>query len=210
MIITISRMFGSGGRDVAASVARQLGWSLLDNAVVDEVAARLGVSVSEISARDEQVPSLVERIASSMTLAAPELSLPLADISLVELPEERLVAVTQRVIEEAVQQGNAVLVGRGAQCMLAERTDALHVFCYAPLAALVDYAIKHRGVSPATAEHEVTKTNRQREQYVRRHWGRDWRGLENYHLCIDTGRLGISTAAQLVVTAARERFQLKN
>ena len=208
MIITVSRMFGSGGRDVAAIVARQLGWSLLDNAVVDEVAARLGVSVSEISSRDEKVPSLSERIASSMTLSAPELAMPLADTSLVELPEERLVAVTQRVIEEAVQQGDAVLVGRGAQCMLAERSDALHVFCHAPLAAMVEYAIKHRGLNPATAEAEVVKTNKQREKYVRRHWGRDWLALENYHLCIDTANLGIPAAADVVVAAARARFNL--
>ena len=201
-------MFGSGGRDVAAGVARQLGWSLLDNAVVDEVAARLGVSVSEISSREEKVPSLAERISGAMTLSAPESSLPVSDVSLVELPEERLVAATQRVIEEAVAKDNAVLVGRGAECMLAGRTDALHVFCYAPLASLVEYAIRNRGISPATAEHEVTKKNKQRGEYVRRHWGRDWRALENYHLCIDTARLGIPAAADLVVAAARERFGL--
>lgn len=210
MIITVSRMFGSGGSDVAANVARQLGWSLLDNAVVDEVADRLGISVTEVSSREERVPSLVERLASSMMMSAPELSLPMSDVTLVETPEERIVAVTQRVIEEAVQQGNAVLVGRGAQCMLADRRDALHVFCHAPLAALVEYAIAHRGVAPAHAEQQVIRMNRQREQYVRRHWGRDWRALENYHLCLDTARLGVATAADLVVFAARQRFNLSS
>ncbi|HEX7938732.1 MAG TPA: cytidylate kinase-like family protein, partial [Gemmatimonadaceae bacterium] len=139
---------------------------------------------------------------------APESALPMEDPSIVELPEERLVAVTQQVIEDAVQKGNTVLVGRGAQCMLADRTDALHVFCFAPLASLVEYAIKHRGLNPATAEHEIVKRNKQRGEYVRRHWGRDWRALENYDLCIDTARLGIPAAAELVVAAARTRFGL--
>lgn len=208
MIITISRMFGSGGSDVAARVARQLGWSLLDNAVVDAVAERLGVSRAEVSSLEERVPSLAERIASTLAMSAPELAVPVADASLVETAETRIVGVTQRVIEEAVQQGNAVLVGRGAQAVLADRPDALHVFCYAPRAFLVEYAIAHRGVKPANAEHEVDKMNRQREQYVKRHWGRDWRAFENYHLCLDTGRLGIDTAAALVVAAARARFNL--
>ena|SRR3989442_5997014 len=208
MIITISRMFGSGGSDVAARVARQLRWSLLDNAVVDAVAKRLGVSPAEVSSREERVPSLAERIASSMAMSAPELAPAVAEASLMETAETRIVGVTKRVIEEAVQQGNAVLVGRGAQCMLADRPDALHVFCYAPKKFLVEYAIAHRGVNPAHAEHEVEKMNRQREQYVKRHWGRDWRAVENYHLCLDTGRLGIETAADLVVAAARERFNL--
>jgi cytidylate kinase len=201
-------MFGSGGSDVAARVARQLRWSLLDNAVVDAVAQRLGLSRAEVSSREERVPSLSERIAATMSMSTPEFVVPIADASLTETAETRIVDVTRHVIEEAVQQGNAVLVGRGAQCMLADRPDALHVFCYAPRPFLMEYAIAHRGVSPANAAHDVDKMNRQREQYVNRHWGRDWRAFENYHLCVDTGRLGIDAAADLVVAAARERFNL--
>ena len=208
MIITISRMFGSGGSDVAARVARELRWTLLDNAVVDAVAERLGVSRAEVSSMEERVPSLVERIVSTLTMSAPELSPAVDDSSLMVTAETRIVDVTKRVMEEAVAQGNAVLVGRGAQALLADRADALHVFCYARRAFLVDYAINHRGIDPANAEHEVDERNKQREQYVKRHWGRDWRSFDNYHLCVDTGRLGIESAAELIVAAARERFSL--
>lgn len=208
MIITVSRMFGSGGSDVAARVARQLGWPVLDNAVVDAVAERLGISRAEASSIEERVPSLSERIASSLRMSTPEFVVPVADASLTETAEVRIVDVTKRVMEEAAQQGDAVIVGRGAQCMLADRPDALHVFCYAALPALVEYAIAHRGVNPANAAHEVEKMNRQREQYIKRNWGRDWRAFENYHLCVDTGRLGIETAADVVVAAARARFNL--
>jgi len=210
VIITISRMFGSGGSDVAARVARELGWSLLDNAVVDEVAERLGVSRAEVSSLEERVPSLAERLAATMAMSTPEFVVPVPDTPLTETAEMRIVDVTRRVLEEAVQQGNAVLVGRGAQAMLADSKDALHVFCYAPKPFLVQYAIAHRGVNPANAEHEVDKMNRQREQYVKRHWGRNWRAIENYHLCLDTGRLGIELAADLTVAAARERFSLRS
>jgi cytidylate kinase len=208
MIITISRMFGSGGSEVAERVARALGWTLLDNAVVDEVAERLGVSRSEVSSLEERVPSLAERIATTMAMSAPELAVPVADASIMVTTETRIVDVTKEVMQEAVKQGNAVLVGRGAQAMLADRPDALHVFCYAQKTFLVQYAIAHRGVNPANAEHEVDKMNKQREQYVRRHWGRDWRAFENYHLCLDTGRLGMDAAADIVVRVARERFTL--
>lgn len=208
MIITVSRMFGSGGSDVAARVAARLGWSLLDNAVVDAVAERLGISAAEVSSMEERVPSLAERIASSMRMSTPEYVVPVADATLTDTAEMRVVDMTRRVIEEAVPHGHAVLVGRGAQCMLADRPDALHVFCYAAPAALVEYAVRHRGLDPDTAPQEVEKRNRQREQYVKRHWGRDWRRFDNYHLCVDTGRLGIELAADLVVAAARARFKL--
>ena len=208
MIITISRMFGSGGSDVAARVAQELRWTLLDNAVVDAVAERLGVSRAEVSSMEERVPSLVERIVSTLTMSAPEISPAVDDSSLMVTAETRIVDVTKRVMEEAVAQGNAVLVGRGAQALLADRADALHVFCYARRAFLVDYAIRHRGVDPAKAEQEVDERNKQREQYVKRHWGRNWRSFDNYHICVDTGRLGIEGAARLIVAAARTRFSL--
>ena len=210
MIITVSRMFGSGGRDVASNVARQLGWTLRDSAMIDEVAAKLGVSVSEVSNREEKVPSLAERISSAMTLSAIEFAVPTEDGTLAELPEDRLVAVTQTVIEEAIEQGDVVFVGRGARFLLGERPDALHVFCYAPMKACVDYAIKHRSVHPATAEKEIAKVNKEREQYVRRHWGKDWRALENYHVCVDTAHLGIEGAAEVVLAAARKKFSLSS
>jgi cytidylate kinase len=120
--------------------------------------------------------------------------------------EERLVAMTGRVIEEAVQAGPAVLVGRGAQCMLASRADALHVYCYAPHDALVSYAITNLGLSPADANRAVTDRNHQREQYVKRHWKRNWRDFANYHLCVNTAWLGLDGAAEVIVALARERF----
>jgi CMP/dCMP kinase len=203
-VITISRMYGSGGSEVAALIARSLGWELYDNAVVDAVAERLGLPRAAVSERDERVPSIVERLATTLSLATPE-SMPL--IPDAPLPsEELLVRVTKRVIEEAVQRGPAVFVGRGAQSLLAQRADALHVFCHAPRAFLVEYAIQHHRVASHEAERHVAEMNRQREQYVKRHWSRNWLHPENYHLCVNTGWLGISGCAELVTEIARKRF----
>ena len=205
-VITISRMYGSGGSQVAAQVARVLGWELYDNAVVDAVAQRLGLPRAEVSARDERVPSIVERMATTLSLATPE-SMPV--IPDAPLPtEELLVHVTRRVIEEAVQRGPAVFVGRGAQSLLAQRADALHVFCHAPLAFLVEYSIQRDHLAAHDAERHVQEVNRQREQYVKRHWSRNWRNPENYHLCVNTAWLGVEGSAEVIIDIARRRFQL--
>jgi cytidylate kinase len=204
-LITISRQYGSGGSEIAERAAKALGWHLYDNAVVDEVARRLGMSVADVSAREERVPSLPERIASAMALGMPEVMPTVADLAM-QPSEERIVTMTKRVMEEAVQAGPAVLVGRGAQCMLAARADALHVYCYAPREALESYAITNLGVSPEDAPRVVADNNQQREQYVKRHWKRDWRDLANYHLCVNTAWLGLDGSAELIVQLARERF----
>ena len=204
-IVTISRQYGSGGSEVAERVARALGWHLYDNAVVDEVAVRLGISPAEVSAREERMPSLAERLASAISLSAPEMMPTVGDAALPP-SEERIVEVTGRVMEEAVQAGPAVIVGRGAQCLLATRSDAIHVFCYAPLDALAAYAVTNLGVKLDEARKKVAEMNARSEEYVKRHWKRDWRDVANYHLCVNTAWLGLDGAAELVTRVARERF----
>ena len=203
--ITISRMYGAGGSAIAERVASALGWSLFDNAVIDAVAERTGLTRAEVTARDERIPSMVERIAASLSLGTPE-SMPAIPETPVLMTEERLVDITRRVIEEAVQQGPAVFVGRGAQCLFASRHDAMHVYCYAKRPKLIEGAITRLGVAPKDAERVVAEMNRNREQYVRRHFNREWRDVSNYHLCIDTGWLGLDAAADLIVELARKKL----
>jgi cytidylate kinase len=204
-IVTVSRQYGSGGSEVAERVSRALGWRLYDNAVVDSVADRLGITPAEVSAREERLPTLGERFASAMSLAAPE-ALITGEYAVIPPSEDRIVEVTQRVMEEAVQSGPAVIVGRGAQCLLAKRSDALHVFCYAPLESLIEYTMKSLSIKQDEARKKVLEMNARREDYVKRHWKRDWRDLSNYHLCVNTAWLGIDDAAEIVTRVAKERF----
>ena len=206
-IVTVSRQYGSGGSEVAERVARALGWKLYDNAVVEEVAERLRMTPAEVSAREERMPSLVERMASAMALGVPEVMPMVGDLA-AQPSEERMVMMTRRVIEDAVRAGPAVLVGRGAQCMLAARSDALHVFCYAPVEELVRYAVDVMGIPFNEAGKKVAEMNHQREEYVKHHFKRDWRDLANYDLCVNTARFGLDGAAELVTRVARERFGL--
>ena len=94
--------------------------------------------------------------------------------------------------------------------MLAEREDALHVFCYAPRKALIARTMEREGVSAEEAARLVDSTNKERDQWVRLHWERDRRAHENYDLSVNTERLGIEGAAQLIVSAAKIRFALRN
>jgi cytidylate kinase len=203
-ILTVSRLYGSGGSEVAAIVAKTLGWSLLDNAVVDAVAARMGLSVAEVQAREERVPSLVERLTAAMAMGSQEWVSPMAAAN--RPTDEQMIEVTHRIIEEAIARGPLVVVGRGTQEMLAHREDTLHVFCYAPRKALIARTMTREGVGAEEAAHLVDDTNKQRDQWVRLHWERDRRAHENYDVSVNTERLGIQGAADLIVIAARKRF----
>jgi cytidylate kinase len=207
-ILTLSRLYGSGGSEVAALTAKELGWSLLDNAVVDAVATRMGLSIAEVRDREERVPSLVERLTSAMAMGSQEWASPIAATK--RPTDEQLIEVTRHIIEEAIARGPVVVVGRGAQEMLAAREDALHVFCYAPRKALIARTMQREGMGAEEAARLVDSTNKERDQWVRLHWERDRRAHENYDLSVNTERLGIQGCAQLVVSAARSRFPLSS
>lgn len=206
--VTVSRMYGAGGSEVAARVAHALGWALFDNAMIDAVAERSGLTRAEVSERDERIPSMVERLATALSLGTPE-SMPAIPETRLMMTEEHLVDITRRIIEEAVLQGPAVFVGRGAQCLLANRRDSLHVFCYASRPKLIEGAVKRLGVASKDAERVVTEMNRNRELYVRRHFNREWRDLTNYHVCLDTGWLGLDGAAHVVVEVVKSQFDVR-
>ena len=205
-ILTVSRLYGSGGSEVAERVAKTLGWALLDNAVVDAVASRMGLSVAEVQAREERVPSLVERLTAAMAMGSQEWAAPMAAAK--RPTDEQLIEVTRHIIEEAIARGPLVVVGRGTQEMLAERADTLHVFCYASRKALIARTVLRESVSAEEAANLVDETNKTRDQWVRLHWERDRRAHENYDLSVNTERLGIQGAADLIVTAAKMRFAL--
>lgn len=204
-IITVSRMYCSGGSNVAARVADAMGWSLLDNAVIDEVAARTGLSVSEVAAREERRPSLAERVATAMAMSTQEMMSPIASAQLPPT-EQRLLDVTRTVIEEAASRDSVVIVGRGAQMMLGARSDVFGVFCYAPLEALARNCMQRDALDHAHAEKRVQQVNQERSAWVRSNWSRDWSGVDNYHLCVNTDALGVDGAADAIVRAAHVYF----
>src|SRR5881296_1804152 len=130
-IITITRQYGSGGSAVAKRAADALGWTLIDNEFVEEVARRAGLPAEEVAQREERAPGLLERLARTLAVSSPELFISSATAPRVEQDEATIVKMTERVIAEAAAHGRIVLVGRGAQAVLAQRPDALHVYVVA-------------------------------------------------------------------------------
>jgi len=204
-VITITRQYASGGSDVARLVAAQLEWDVIDNEFVDQVARRAGVPPAEIAQRDERAPGLLERLARTLAAASPEISVASAALPRVEQDEAAIVELTERVIAEAAAHGRIVLVGRGAQAVLAQRNDALHVYVVASKPWRARLAVERLGVNPAEADRVVEETDRQRDQYVKTYYGRHRQDFSNYDMVVNTERLGIDGAARLIVADAQRR-----
>jgi cytidylate kinase len=151
--VTVSREYGSGGGEIAARLAQRLGWHLVDHEVVVEVARALGISEDEAEAHDEHVDTLVSRIISSLSIVQSSVLAPLPTRLTIDKPAYN--EARRRVVEGAVSVGNAVIVGRGAQVLLADRRDVLHAPIIAPLEQRIAYAMSREGLSHVAARQRI-------------------------------------------------------
>ncbi|HET9384460.1 MAG TPA: cytidylate kinase family protein, partial [Gemmatimonadales bacterium] len=105
-------------------VAQRLpGWTLIDNEFVEQVARLAGLPKEEVARREERTPGLLERLARTLAVGAPEMFIATGEhqVPVDTAEEETVVKTTERVIAEAATEGRVILVGRGAQAVLATR-----------------------------------------------------------------------------------------
>ena len=204
MLITISRQFGAGGSIVARQVAERLGWRVVDNELVEQVAARAGLSPEHVAEREERVSTFVERLARTLAAASPDVFPPPESAgAVVDVPETDLVRITEKVVAEVAAQGRVVLVGRAAPAVLSREADALHVKLVAPRAFRIRVAADRLGCAGDKAAAVLDRTDRMRERYLREYYRRDWNDPVNYHLVLNTGVLGFEGATELIVARAK-------
>jgi len=202
MVITISRQYGAGGSDVARRVAGALGWSVIDNELVERVAERAGIPAAEVAERDERAPGFVERLTRTLAAATPDLFPPPGG-TVADLDEATLVRITEGVVGEMAVKGRVVLVGRAAPAVLAQQEDALHVKLVAPRPFRIHAASQRLGMDPAEVVKIVDDTDAMRARYHREYYHRDWADPLNYHMVLNTGALGLAGAAAAIVARAR-------
>ena len=202
MVITISRQYGAGGSDVARRVAGALGWSVVDNELVERVAERAGIPAAEVAERDERAPGFVERLTRTLAAATPDLFPPPGG-TVADLDEATLVRITEGVVGEMAMKGRVVLVGRAAPAVLAQQDDALHVKLVAPRPFRIHAASQRLGMDPAEVVKIVDDTDTMRARYHREYYHRDWADPLNYHMVLNTGALGLAGAAAMIVARAR-------
>src|SRR5215472_15520873 len=112
--ITISREYGSGGGEIAARLAKHLGWQLIDHEIVELVAGELGTSIEEAEAHDERTEGILARVFNNLQYLEPSyLAGTSPDVFLRN--EETYLEIVRRIVRAAAAQGHVVIVGRGSQ-----------------------------------------------------------------------------------------------
>lgn len=197
-VITISREYGSGGTSLARRIAERLGWQVIDDPLVDEIARRANVRSDVAHRYDECVNPWFQRLIQSLWRGGFEGSA--SRVENVAFDADEMARLWIQLIRETAEVGKAVIVGRGGQCVLRDRADAFHVSLHAPLEWRIEnlrrMLNREEGLSELAEE-----IDRRRAAYIRRYFGDNWQDSRLYHLVINTS-IGIDRSAEAVVAAA--------
>ena len=183
-VLTVNREFGSGGGRIAQTIAKWLGWKLLDRDIIDAIAYQAHVDKNVVRKYDEHVDSWLRRInQQAMRSAALAAGLELGENSVFDA--EEMVKISQKIIEKAYEDGNVVIVGRGAQCALQHKPDAFHAFVYAPIKQRI-LRLRERLEKGANIEQRIRTVDGERARYLQQYFGKTWCDLHLYDLMISS------------------------
>ena len=181
-LITIEREYGCGGGAIAAKLAQHLGWKLWDHLLTNEIARIAKVDPSAVARCDERMDSRVYRLAKAFWRGSYERSSALGNQA---FDTDQMVSMMEEVTGRIAEEGNAVVVGRGAPYFLRERSDAFHVFLYAPRAEKLR-RLRADGCSESDSEELVDAVDRERIAYIKHYFNADWPTRSLYHLMLNT------------------------
>jgi len=182
-IVTLEREYGSGGGAIAAELAHRLGWKLWDNQLTCEIAKRAQVTESAVALCDERVDGRLYRLAKTFWSGSYERSIHLAVSPAFDT--DRMVTMVGEIMGTIAEEGNAVIVGRGAPFFLRERADTFRVFTYAPHEEKIRRLLA-MGKRREEAEDLVNNVDKERVAYVKHYFNADWPTRSLYHLMINT------------------------
>jgi len=194
--VTISREYGSGGGEIAARLAKRLGWQLIDHAIVERVASELGTSLEEAEEHDESSDGIISQILNSMRNIYP--------VNTDTVPPEAFLSseayrwTVEKIIGAAASRGHVVIVGRASQVILSDRRDVLHVRIIALFEQRVTAVMQREGLDRHSAEVRICHKDHERAGYLEREYHHKPDEAQLYNLVLKTSLLNLESAVDII------------
>jgi len=195
--ITIDREVGCGGVEIAANIARRLNWKLIDKCLIFDIAKMAKVDVDAVKKLDEHPDPLLTRMTRLFWGGGAERGMVNPD----QFDCRKMTELTRSVFLKAADEGERVIVGRGAPYILAGREDTFHVFLYAPR----DYKIQRVRKYCTCDEHAqqvIDTADKERAAFIRQHFHIEWPERHVYDLMLNTAA-GEDAVVDTILQAAK-------
>ncbi len=189
-IITISREFGSGGREVGRRLSEILGFAYYDQEIVAEIAKRTSLSERYVRTVAEHRPLVPFPIHVGRTFH-PVMD-PLFEQTLAVYQEQ------SRIIKEMADQSDCIIVGRCGDYILRDQKP-LRVFVYSDMEHRLqrcrERAPEGENLSDKELKQQILDIDKRRARYYENYSGKKWGDRLNYDLCVNTSQWSIEEIA---------------
>lgn len=183
-VVTISREFGSGGRAIGRKLAEELGIPCYDAELIQQLARESGFSEDYIRDAGEYAPGGYLSLLSNRAFALTN--------------EDVLWELQYKVITDLAEKGPCVIVGRCADYILRDTADCLKVFIHADMDLRAKRIVEVYGEREQSPEQRLKDKDKRRAAYHRFYTNMKWGHAQNYHICLDSGKLGIDSCVEIL------------
>lgn len=182
-IIAMSETLGSLGNEIGRELGHTLSYEFADREIIAKAAERFGESVLELAHVTEEKPTLWERVTDT---------------------KRHYLASVEAILLELAARDNVILSGRGSTILLAKIPHALRVRVIAPPRVRARRVEQSQGLTDEAAVDLVEETDRERAARIRFLYHVDWDDPLAYDLVINTERISVNLAVNLIQEMLRE------
>lgn len=179
LVITIGRENGSGGKYIGERLAEELGIKCYDTQLIEETAKKSNHDKKYVEEHDEKPP------VSFLYFGGQPIPM-------------SIVNSQANVIKEIASKESCVIIGRMSDYVLKDFDNVVNIFVHAPLAARLERYCRRKNVDIIKAEKMIMKEDKERAAFYNYYTNQIWGEAKNYHLSIDTSKVGIEGAVELI------------
>ena len=195
-IITISREFGSGGREIGQKLADEMGIGFYDKELLEMASKESGICEELFVKHDESYTNsfLYSLVMDTYSIngysSAPFLDMPL---------NHKVFLAQFEAIKKIASEGPCVLVGRCADYALSDNPNCINAFVHADLDYRIENMKKRFGMNEKQAKDTLAKKDKQRASYYNYYTSKKWGDSRSYHLTLDISELGIDGCVDMII-----------
>ena len=195
-VVTFARGFGSGGKEIASLLAKDLGVHCYENRILTLASQLSGLSENVFNEVNEKIrktggfSNFMRGLPRSRNYIARNEKF---------VSDDRLFEYQSEIIKNLADQETCVIVGKCADYVLKGRPNVVSVYIEAPRAFCLKRTIEHMGVTEDVANATITQTDKFRADYYKYYThGNYWTNPVNYDMTLNSERVGINDCVKII------------
>jgi cytidylate kinase len=201
-VITISKECGTQSEEVAALVAKKLGWEYIGDQLVARIARELHISKSEVEAFRKDAQSRLLRFVDKYTCT---LIQRVVDHEHGCLDDSSYFEAVKKLVAEIYAEKQAVIIGWGGMCLLRGKPDVLHVRLTKDLEGKIKTIMKRFNLEYKSAKDYVRREEKDSKSLIQHYFNMDWNDAKLYDLVIDMGKTPVDEAVETITRNTKHR-----